>query len=273
MTKQGAGLSGLVAKLRAKRIADELEEQVVERYGLRCGDEGVFYLGADDEYRIVDEIGYQTEDDPARRWHAYGTDTPIARATLGEAAEALARAIARPPSPPISRCTPVPATLPPKDVHEALDRIRKGLRRATGLAWSVTREGGWIFVHAPKARRQGGFPSPADRAELDRVFRDPGCSNSNVGVQISAKDRDTYVARLEAAPDVGAPRPTRKPRRDGGGLRCTRCGRALYGDDGPGFLHATPDGRFDVAADADHKPEPYRDFDEDLEVLRRGGDS
>lgn len=90
---------------------------------------------------------------------------------------------------------------PPKDVAEAVTRIRVGLRRATGRAWSVRRQDQWIAVHATKDRRVNGYPSAEDQALLGRLFGAPATyANMSIGLMIAPKDRNQWVARLEGAP-------------------------------------------------------------------------
>lgn len=85
---------------------------------------------------------------------------------------------------------------------EAIKRIRTGLLKRSGKAWSVTggrgTAWGWIHISAPPRRRVSYSMTPEDAAELGALLGFDGSTHHQyVGVAASSDHYAEYVARAE----------------------------------------------------------------------------
>lgn len=91
---------------------------------------------------------------------------------------------------------------------EVIKRIRAGLRRRSGKAWSVTggrgTAYGWLTISAPPARRgEFGYINEADRAELGQLLGGITVHQQGQNVPASHAYYAEYVDRAEGrAPSV-----------------------------------------------------------------------
>jgi len=93
--------------------------------------------------------------------------------------------------------------------NDVIARIRAGLRRRSGKAWSVTggrgTAYGWITISAPPARRVQpfGYISDADAAELGRLLAKPKVHCQGESIPASSDYYAEYIDRAEGrAPSV-----------------------------------------------------------------------
>jgi len=94
---------------------------------------------------------------------------------------------------------------------EAIKRIRAGLLKRTGKAWSVTTPSkgtswGWITIAAPPRRQvddydqpkaSGGHTSKADREELKRVLGLDSVHHQGISIPAGSDYYQEYVDRAE----------------------------------------------------------------------------
>jgi len=87
------------------------------------------------------------------------------------------------------------------DRNETIKRIRAGLRKRSGKAWSVKggrgTAWGWIRVSAPPARLVDGYISDDDRRELATLLGIEKIHNQGENIPCSNQYYQEYVDRAE----------------------------------------------------------------------------